>query len=309
MTKPSFKIEGIIIPMVTPFDRNEEVDEPALRRYTDWLIRQGVHALFTGSGCGEVWKLTTEQKKRMLEVVVEAAAGRVPVLMGASEGSTRATIELTRFSRQCGANGCILWPPYFAGAGYSDDTIVDHFRAVADASDIPVILYDAPEMCGYSMSADLIVRLAEIESIVGLKDSSGQVASFLHKMTLTRGRLAMFQGWDILLLPSLLMGADGGISSRANVAPRFMVELYAKARAGAVAEAQAMQVKLQALCTSKLLKVDLWQMMKTGLALQGMPVGDVGRPRFSPPFGEAAVAELRQRLKDLGVTTDARKAV
>jgi dihydrodipicolinate synthase/N-acetylneuraminate lyase len=105
------------------------------------------------------------------------------------------------------------------------------------------------------------------------------------------------------------MGAAGGISSRANVAPRFMVELYAKARAGALAEAQAMQVKLQALCTSRLLRVDLWQMMKTGLAMQGIAVGDVCRPRFSPPFGAAALAELRHRLRDLGVMTDDGKAV
>jgi 4-hydroxy-tetrahydrodipicolinate synthase len=206
---------------------------------------------------------------------------------------------LTRFSKDCGADGAVIWPPYFSS--YTDDAIVDHYRAVADAAAFPVIAYNAPEMCGYSMSPELIARLAESGAIAGLKDSTAQVAPFLNTLALTRGRLPLFQGVDLLLFPSLLMGASGGFSSRANVIPRFMVELYASMRAGKTADAHAMHAKLQALAASKLLKVDLWQMMKRGLAMQGIPVGDVCRPRFSAPFGQAALAELRRLLETFGV--------
>jgi 4-hydroxy-tetrahydrodipicolinate synthase len=235
----------------------------------------------------------------MFEVVVETAAGRVPVVTGTAEGSTRATIELTRFSKECGADGAVIWPPYFSS--YSDDAILEHYRAVADATAFPVIAYNAPEMCGYAMTPDLIARLAESGAIAGLKDSTAQVAPFLQIMALTRGQLPLFQGVDILLFPSLLLGAAGGFSSRANVIPAFVVDLYAKVRAGKTAEAQAMHAKLQALATSKLLKVDLWQLMKQGLNLQGIPVGDVCRPRFTAPFGQAALAELRRLLETFGV--------
>src|SRR6266542_6015264 len=121
MTKTPIQLEGIIIPMITPFDGNEDIDEPALKRYVDWLIQEGVHGLYPCSGCGEVWKLTTEEKKRVIEVVVEVADGRVPVLPGTAEGSTRATIELTRFSQRIGADAAVIWPPYFAGTSYADE--------------------------------------------------------------------------------------------------------------------------------------------------------------------------------------------
>jgi 4-hydroxy-tetrahydrodipicolinate synthase len=194
----------------------------------------------------------------------------------------------------------VIWPPYFSG--YTDDAILDHYRAIADATAFPVIAYNAPEMCGYALSPDLIARLEESGSIAGLKDSSAMLHQVLQTLSLTQGRLPVFQGIDILFLPSLLMGTAGSFCSRANVIPRFMVDFYNTVRAGKTAEAHAMQATLHALACSKRLRRDLWQLMKRGLAMQGVPVGDVCRPRFSPPFDAADLAELRRLLATFGIT-------
>ena len=125
------RLTGVIAPMVTPFDDNEDFDERATRDLTRWLVEQGVQGLYPGSGCGEVWKLSLSERKRLIDVVVEAAEGKVLVLPGTGAGSTREAIHLAQYAKDNGADAAVVWPPYFAGEAYSDDAIFDHFKTVA----------------------------------------------------------------------------------------------------------------------------------------------------------------------------------
>ena len=127
----SDKLRGVIVPMVTPFDENEALDERAMRELSRWLIARGVTGLYPESGCGEVWKLSFQERLRIIEVVGEEAKGKALFIPGTGGGSTRETIALTQHARDNGADACVVWPPYFAGAQYSDDAILHHFKTVA----------------------------------------------------------------------------------------------------------------------------------------------------------------------------------
>ncbi len=288
MSAPS--IYGIIPAMVTPFDRQEEVNFPALRRLTRFLIEAGAHGLFATGSQGEFWALSSAEKQRVWETVVDEAAGKVPVYAGASAITTREAVELARAAEGCGVNGLSVLTPYFISP--SEDELYEFFRAIAAATRLPVLLYNNPARTGgVKISLALASRLAKIENIVGIKDSSGDLEAAAEFIRLLPD-FTVLLGRDTLIYGGLLYGAKGAIAATANVAPALVVSIYEHFRAGRLEQARQAQQEL-----SKLRMAFTFGtfpvVIKEALDLMGFEAG----PARSPVG--ALAPEVRARLKQV----------
>ena len=224
MAKPKLRLKGVNVPMITPFNSDESLDEEALRSLTEYLIENGVHGLFPNSSVGEKAKLSKDEMKRVMSIVVDQANGRIPVTPGTGDVSTRSTIELTRYAKDVGADAAVVIEPYYYRP--TSDAIYEHYKSISESVDIPLVIYDAPVFTGYSLSTDLILRLAEIENIIAMKDSTKDMVRFLTLLDSVGEKISLLQGITKLFLPSLFMGSPGGFVGGGNVIPRLTVELY-----------------------------------------------------------------------------------
>jgi 4-hydroxy-tetrahydrodipicolinate synthase len=224
------EIKGIIPAMVTPLDENQELDEPGLRQLVNYLIDGGVHGLFAVGSQGEFYALTPEEKKRVWEITAEETAGRVPVYAGTGAITTRQVIELNKIAEDAGADAVSIITPMFISP--TQDELYEHYVAVADATSLPVILYNNPGRTGLDLSAGLVSRLAGHPNVVGIKDSSGDLSLTNEYVRLTGDDFHVLMGRDSLIFAALLMGVKGAIAATANVAPSLVAEIYEAVVAG-----------------------------------------------------------------------------
>jgi len=219
------EIKGIIPAMVTPFDQEEALNEEALRQLVNYLIEGGVHGLFPSGSQGEFYALTAEEKGRVWEIVVEAAAGRVPVYAGTTAITTREVIALNKVAERAGVDAVSVMTPFFINP--NQEELYQHYTAIADATRLPVILYSNPGRSGgLNLSVDLVARLAEHPNIVAIKDSSGDFSLTAEYIRCTGDDFTVLLGRDTLIYAGLLHGAKGAIAATANVAPALVVEIY-----------------------------------------------------------------------------------
>lgn len=212
------EIKGIIPPIITPMHADESINTAELRRQVDRQIENGVHALFCFGTNGEGYILDGREKQLVLETVIEQANGRVPVYAGTGCVSTRETIAQSRMARDAGADVLSIITPSFAAA--SQQELYDHYRAVAEAVDIPIVLYNIPARTGNALAPETVARLSRIENIVGAKDSSGNWDNMKAYLDGTRGSgFAVLSGNDGLILDCLKNGGRGGVAGCANVYP------------------------------------------------------------------------------------------
>ena len=279
---------GIIPAMVTPFTKNLEVNEPALRRLVNHCIEGGVHGVFAVGSQGEFWALTPDEKRRIWEVVVEETRGRVPVYGGTVGVTTRETIALTRLAKDAGVDAVSILTPYFISP--TDDELFAHYKAVAEAVDIPIILYTNPARTGVKISVGLLARLAKVPGIVGIKDSSGDLELTAEYIRVAPPEFSVLMGRDTLIYAGLLYGTRGGIAATGNVKPALVAEIYDRFVAGDLKGALAAQ---RALAPLRL--AFTWGsfpvVIKEALDLMGMECGPA-----RPPVGPLA-PEQRERLK------------
>jgi 4-hydroxy-tetrahydrodipicolinate synthase len=221
---------GIIPAMVTPLTVDDEVNESALRKLTNYLIEGGVHGLFPVGSQGEFWALSAEEKRRVWEVVVEETNGRVPVYAGTAAITTRETIALTRLAEKAGVDAVSILTPFFVSPGV--DELYGHYCAVAESTSLPILLYSNPTRTGVGISPDLLARLAELENIVGIKDSSGDLQVTAEYIRVVPRDFAVLMGRDTLIFAGLLYGAKGAIAATGNVAPALVVSIYERFKAG-----------------------------------------------------------------------------
>ena len=234
--------QGIIPAMVTPLTPDDEINELALRKLTNYLIEGGVHGLFPTGSQGEFWALSADEKRRVWEVVVEGTNGRLPVYAGTAAITTRETITLTRLAEKAGVDAVSILTPFYVAP--NDAELYDHYRAIAEATSLPVVLYTNPARTGVKISPDLLARLAEIENIVGIKDSSGDLELTAEYIRVAPPDFAVLMGRDTLILAGLLYGAKGAIAATANVAPALVVSIYERFKAGDLDGARRAQVAL-----------------------------------------------------------------
>lgn len=225
------EIRGIIPPIITPMDEEEAVNEKELANQVNRLIESGVHGIFALGTNGEGYILSEEEKERVLSVVIETAAERVPVYAGTGCVSTKDTIRMSKKAQALGADVLSVITPWFAAA--SQEELYIHYRQVAEAVDIPIVLYNIPARTGNALAPATVARLADIDNIAGVKDSSGNFDNMLQYIELTRGKkFCVLSGNDSLILWNLLAGGAGGIAGCANVFPENMAAIYENFIAG-----------------------------------------------------------------------------
>lgn len=292
------KIKGVIVPLLTPFDKQGAINTPAINQLVEFLIECGVHGVFPGGTTGEGPLLTTQERRQLAESVVEAAAGRVPVIVHAGAITTRETIELTRHAQEIGAQAVAIVPPYFYH--HSDEGLFLHFESVArQAPDFPIYLYNNPAVSGHHLSAELVARLVgSCPNIMGMKDSSGRLGTLAACSSLRDKTFNTANGDDGLILAALAMGFDACVSGNANVVPELVVALYEAVVEGSLARARELQKKLDVVRRILGDGGDL-SLFKGVLAQRGLIAGAVRAPLLQAP--EAVIAERWQALNALNL--------
>ena len=235
-----FLPKGIIAAMVTSMFDDERLNEQEIRNQVDRQIAAGVDAVFCLGTNGEFYIQSEEEKLQVIKTVVDQAAGRVPVYAGTGCTGTRATIELSRKAKDLGADVLSIISPYFAAI--SQEEIYNHYAAIAEAVDLPIVMYNMPARTGNNIDPETVEKLADIPNIVGVKDSSGNWENLKAYIDRTRGKVfSVLSGNDSLILPTLKEGGAGGITAVANIYPETMVSIYRKFVAGDLAGAEAAQ--------------------------------------------------------------------
>src|SRR4051794_20363737 len=212
---------GSLPALVTPF-RDEALDEGAYRTFVEWQIAEGSHGLVPAGTTGESATLTDAEHRRTIEICVEAAGGRVPIVAGCGSNDTAHAIALTRAAKEAGADAALHVPPYYNRP--NQEGIYAHFAAIAEAVDIPIVLYNVPARTVTDIAVETMARLARIANIVAVKDATGNLARVSAQRAACRAGFAQLSGNDDMALGFMAMGGVGCISVTANVAPRLCAE-------------------------------------------------------------------------------------
>jgi 4-hydroxy-tetrahydrodipicolinate synthase len=287
--------EGLFTAVVTPF-RDDAVDETALRELVERQIAAGVDGIVPCGSTGEAATLSYAEHRRVIEICIEAVAGRVQVLAGTGSNSTREAIELTRHARDAGADGALLVSPYYNKP--TQDGVVAHYAAVARDTRLPLVAYNIPGRTGSKLLPATIARLAEIEHVVGIKESSGDLDQISRVVATCPEGFCVLSGDDVLTLPVIAVGGRGVISATANVAPRQMVELVRAARAGELARARRLHLRLLPLFDALFCETNPIP-VKAALALLGLAEDEIRLPLT--PLTAPNRERLRATLKEQGI--------
>jgi 4-hydroxy-tetrahydrodipicolinate synthase len=237
------KIEGIIPPVATPMQANEDLDLPRLKWFIDHLISNGVHGIFVLGTNSEFYALDEMEKQQVIATAVEHVRGRVPVYAGTGAETTREAARLTRMAEKEGVDGVSVITPYFVIPNQQE--IFDHYRRIAEATKLPVVLYNNPGTCGgVKIDVETVGRLAEIPNILGIKDSSGDLTNTLEYLRVVPDRFSVMMGRDTLIYSAMVLGARGAVPATGNIAPRLLSDIYDCFVRGDLAGSLAAQRKL-----------------------------------------------------------------
>jgi 4-hydroxy-tetrahydrodipicolinate synthase len=290
-------IVGSIVALVTPMHEDGSVDYNALRRLIDWHVAEGTDCVGVVGTTGESPTVSVEEHCEIIRVSVQHAAGRVPIMAGTGGNSTAEAIELSRYAKKVGADCTLSVVPYYNKP--SQEGIYQHFRAIAEAVDVPMVLYNVPGRTVADMQAETTLRLAQVPGIVGIKEATGDIERACWLIKQAPKGFAIYSGDDSTAIALMLLGGHGNVSVTANVAPRAMHELCRAALAGQVREATAIHLKLLAL--HKHLFVESspaptkWAMARLGLcsAALRLPI---------TPLTPAGQALVTQALHEAGLS-------
>ena len=286
-------IVGSIVALITPMQDDGSVDYDALRRLIDWHITEGTDCIGVVGTTGESPTVTVAEHCEIIRVAVEHAKGRIPIMAGAGGNSTAEAIELSRYAQRVGADCTLSVVPYYNKP--SQEGIYRHFKAIAEAVDIPMVLYNVPGRTVADMQVETTLRLAQVPGIVGVKEATGQIdrASWLIKQA--PAGFSVYSGDDGSAVALMLLGGHGNVSVTANVAPRAMHALCAAAIAGNAKEAAALHLRLLPLHEHLFIEPSpaptKWAMARLGLcgAALRLPI---------TPLTPAAQATVEQALRD-----------
>ncbi len=288
-----FKPNGIIAAMVTSMNEDETLNEQEIRRQVNRQIAAGVDAVFCLGTNGEFYILREEEKLRVMQIVVDEVKGRVPVYAGTGCPGTKDTIALSRKAKEIGVDVLSIISPYFAAI--SQKEIELHYRAIAEAVDLPIVMYNMPARTGNNIEPETVAKLAAIENIVGVKDSSGNWDNLKAYIHATKGmEFSVLSGNDSLILPTLREGGHGGITAVANIYPDTMVAIYKKFMAGDEAGAEEAQQSIAPIrACFKFGNPNT--VTKKATNLRGFPVGPCRAPFHY--LSDEAVAEIARVIE------------
>jgi dihydrodipicolinate synthase/N-acetylneuraminate lyase len=264
------RLTGIYTPNVVPLDDRGEINEAELRRYVDWLIDRGVHGLYPNGSTGEFTRFTAEERRRIIEIIVDQTAGRVPILAGAAEANARETIRACEHYHRLGVRAVAIVSPFYyklTPAG-----VYAYFKEIADHSPVDVTLYNIP-MFASPIDVPTVARLAEqCPRVVGIKDSSGDLPHMMRMIAAVRPvrpDFSFLTGWDAALMPMLLIGCDGGTNATSGVVPEITRKLYDLTVAGHLDQARDLQYRLLTLFDAMLYSAEFPDGFRAALSLCG----------------------------------------
>ncbi len=288
-------ITGSIVALVTPMGADGAIEWEALKRLVDWHVEQGTNAIVSVGTTGESATLDVDEHIEVMRRSVEWAGGRIPIIAGTGGNATSEAIELTRAAKELGADACLLVAPYYIKP--TQEGLYRHFRAIAEAVDIPQFLYNVPGRTACDISNDTVLRLADIDNIVGIKDATGDVPRGAELIAALNGRMAVYSGDDDTALELMLAGAKGNVSVTANVAPALMAQMCAAAVAGDETRARELNAQMALLNQRLFLESNpipvKWALQQMGLIGSGIRLP-------LTPLSESAHEPLREALVKAG---------
>ncbi|MEY4907548.1 MAG: hypothetical protein RL260_1266 [Pseudomonadota bacterium] len=289
-------IIGSIVALVTPMHEDGSVDYPSLRRLIDWHIAEGTACIGVVGTTGESPTVSVEEHCEIIRVAVEQTAGRVPVMAGAGGNSTREAIALSKFAKEVGADCTLSVVPYYNKP--SQEGMFQHFKAITEAVDIPVMLYNVPGRTVADMLPETALRLAKLPGVIGIKEATGNIERACWLVKHAPEGFGVYSGDDGTAVALMLMGGQGNVSVTANIAPRAMADLCAAAVAGDAKTARAIHFKLLSL--NKLLFSEpnpvpvKWAMQRMGLCGGALRLPMV-------PMSDSLIQPLEGALREAGL--------
>lgn len=281
---------GIVPALVTPLQPDESLNMDVLVRLIEHVLAAGVHGVFVLGSQGEYFALEADEKKQVIDVTLDAVRGRVPVYAGTGATTTREAITLTRMAESAGVDAVSVITPAFIVP--NQDEMYEHYRAIAACTRLPVLLYTNPARTGNHLPVGLVSRLAAIDNIAGIKDSSGDLATTAAYINSTPPSFRVFAGRDTLVLGTLLYGGAGSVAATGNVAPRLLVRIYDAWQCGDLEGARAAQAQLARLRETFSLGT-FPAVIKEALSIIGIDAGPCRRP--VGPLDNPS----RERLRDV----------
>ncbi|MEZ6048178.1 MAG: 4-hydroxy-tetrahydrodipicolinate synthase [Planctomycetaceae bacterium] len=288
------QFSGLTVALVTPL-KNGEIDEQALRALVDFQVEQGTDCVSPVGTTGESPTLSHDEHERVIAIVCEQAAGRVKVVAGTGSNSTREAIRLTKFAKSVGADGSLQVAPYYNKP--TQEGFYQHFKAIAEAVDIPLVLYNIPGRSAKNIEPETIIRLAEVPNIVAIKESTGSMDQASH--ILAGCDLTLLSGDDSLTLPLMALGGSGIVSVVGNIVPQDVKAMINAFNSGNLEEARRLHYKLFPLCRDMLSLATNPIPVKAAMQLLGRDTGEVRLPMT--PLSDQETASLKKTLTTYGL--------
>jgi 4-hydroxy-tetrahydrodipicolinate synthase len=288
-------LQGSLVAIITPF-RHGKVDEKTLGELIEWQIANGTDGIVPCGTTGESATLTHEEHKRVVEFTIEVVKRRVPVIAGTGSNSTEEAIELTRHAQSVGADAALLISPYYNKP--TQEGLYRHHKAIAEAVDLPQILYNIPGRTAVNMAPTTVARLAQVKNIVGIKEGAGSLQQVSEIVQACGPTFTVLSGDDALTLPMLAVGAKGVVTVTANIAPADMAAMVDAWAAGDAAKARALHFKLYPLFQALFLETNPIP-IKHAVALMGKAAADVRLPLC--PMSQENLDKLTRVMKDYGL--------
>ncbi len=287
--------QGSMVAVVTPF-KDGRVDEVKVRELVEFHIKNGTDVLVPCGTTGESPTLSHDEHRRVIELAIQTVNKRIPVVAGTGSNSTAEAIDLTRFAKNAGADGALVVLPYYNKP--TQQGLIAHCRAIADAVELPLILYNIPGRTGINMLPETLAALADHPNIVGMKEATGNLEQMTHDIVLCGAKLSFLSGDDTLTLPLMAVGGKGVISVVANIVPRDVADLTRAFLSGDWKRARDIHLKLFPLCQAMFLETNPIP-VKTAMALMGMIGGELRMPLC--PMSEANLSKLKAAMRAYGL--------
>jgi 4-hydroxy-tetrahydrodipicolinate synthase len=296
---PKINLNGIFVPHITPFTREGDLDEDSLRKCLRFWVNGGVSGLVPCGSNGEAPYLNREERKKVIEIVMNEVGGKVGVIAGTGSMSTRETILFTKDAKELGVDAALIVTPFYFKL--SNRELIAHYKAVLEAVDLPIVLYSVPKFTGFSLEPTTIAQLAsEYDNVVGVKDSGGNIGNIAETIRLVGDKISVLAGTADLTLPTLMLGGKGAVIAVANVFPKMCRNLYDAYKIGDYEKASLLQRRLIYLNDVLVKKYNQLSTIKEALKLLGLPAGYPRSPALS--LGIEERKEIKEVLKAMQET-------
>jgi 4-hydroxy-tetrahydrodipicolinate synthase len=289
-------LEGIFVPHVTPFTPKGEIDEKALKTCVQFWIEGGVSGLMPCGSNGEAPYLSREERKKVIKIVMDETNGKVPVVAGTGSMSTWETIQLTKDAKDLGVDAALVVTPFYFKL--SNKEVYEHYKAVLEAVDLPIILYSVPKFTNYDLDLTIISRLAsEYENVVGVKDSGGSIGKITEIIRSVGKKISVLAGTADVTLPTLTLGGKGAVIAVANVIPKMCKSMYEAFRRGDYEEASKLQLQVSYVNEVLVRRYNQLSAIKAAMSLLGLPSGYPRKPAL--PLSDEEKKEIENLLKNI----------